>query len=64
MKRLVSHVRLLFNIQRVVVVVVVLLNGQKLRSCWDGQLTLTTLFLGRPIPIKRLTSTQRTFFRK
>ena len=50
----------------VVVVVVVLfyVHGKQLRSCRDGQLSLTTLFLGRLRPPKRLTSTSCTYFRQ
>ena len=48
-----------------VVVVVLLLFyivGKHLRSCRDGQLTLTTLFFGRLRPPKRVTSTSCTYF--
>ena len=50
-----------------VVVVVVLLfyvHGKHLRSCRDSQFNLTTLFMGRLRPPKRLTITSCTYFRQ
>ena len=52
---------------KVVVVVVVFLfyvHGKHLRSCRDGRVNLTTIFLGRLRPPKRLTSTSCTYYRQ
>ena len=48
----------------VVVVLLFYVHGKQLWSCRDDQLTLTTIFLGRLRPPKRLTSTSCTNFRQ
>ena len=49
----------------VVVVLLFYVHGKHLRSCRDGpSVNLTTLFLGRLRPPKRLTSTSCTYYRQ
>ena len=59
----------LIGIDSLVVVVVVVgllfyVHDKHLRSCRDKSVYLTTLFLGRLRPPKRLTSTSCTYFRR